>query len=72
MSDEQQPVPTTQPLAHDPWICRLVIAFLGSVTLVCVVGGIVVSAYGSEVPGAIISIGSGAGGALAALLSKLH
>ena len=67
---ENKPTSTANP--SDPWIARSVVISLGTVTLTCVIGGIVVAAQGGTVPGEIIAIGGSSGGALAALLSRTH
>lgn len=62
--------PQTRPT--DVWLARGVVVALGLIALACVVGGLVVVVRGQDVPGEIIAIGSSAGGALAALLSRVH
>lgn len=62
--------PELSPLQWDPWIYRLVVAFLGLTVLSTVVGGLLISAFsGSTVSEGIIALGSAAVGALAGLLA---
>jgi uncharacterized membrane protein HdeD (DUF308 family) len=49
---------------------RLVIAFLGLLALVTVVGGIVLALNDKSLPGELIAIGSAAAGSVAGILSR--
>jgi hypothetical protein len=61
---------TPSPLQWDPWIYRLVVAFLGLTVLSTVVGGLIIMATsGASVSEGIIALGSAAVGALAGLLA---
>lgn len=62
--------PAASPLQWDPWIYRLVVAFLGLTVLSTVVGGLLILATsGASVSEGIIALGSAAVGALAGLLA---
>lgn len=54
----------------DTWSVRLVILFLGLAVLSCVVGGVVLAGMDKEIPVTIVAIGSGAAGALGAMLAS--
>jgi hypothetical protein len=62
------------PLQSDTWIYRMVVAALGLVVLIAIVGAIYLTAKSStayiyQVPDALIALGSAAVGALAGLLA---
>lgn len=57
------------PLQSDVWIYRMVVAALGLVVLISIIGAIYLANTASGVPDAIISLGSAAVGALAGLLA---
>lgn len=54
--------------AESPTI-RLVVVALGTVVILCVVSIVFLSWYGADIPDALNTIGSGAAGALATLLT---
>ena len=54
----------------DTWSVRLVILFLGLTVLASVVGGLVLAGLDKTVPDTVIAVGSGAAGALAAMLAS--
>jgi hypothetical protein len=66
--DPVAPVPV-EPVT-DTWNVRLVILFLGLTVLGCVLGGIVLAGLDKDVPESVLAVGSGAAGALAALLAS--
>lgn len=57
------------PLQSDVWIYRMVVAALGLVVLISIIGAIYLANSANGVPDAIISLGSAAVGALAGLLA---
>ena len=54
----------------DTWNVRLVILFLGLAVLGCIAGGAVLAGMDKAIPDSVIAIGSGASGALAAMLAS--
>lgn len=54
----------------DRWLLRIVALGLALVALVTVAGGIVLAASDHMLPDALVAVGSGAAGALAALLAR--
>ena len=66
--DPVAPVPM-EPVT-DTWNVRLVILFLGLAVLACIVGGVVLAGLDKAIPDSVIAIGSGAAGALAAMLAS--
>lgn len=57
------------PLQTDVWIYRMVVASLGLVVLIAIIGTIYLANTPNGVPDALISLGSAAVGALAGLLA---
>ena len=53
----------------DVWLYRMVVATLGLVVLVCVIGAIVLSVPGKPTPEFLVALGSAAVGGLAGLLA---
>jgi hypothetical protein len=63
----------TSPLRRDVWVYRIVVAALGTSVMLCICGAVTIALVGSDGPNTqqpeiLISIGSGAVGALAGLL----
>lgn len=54
----------------DRWTVRMVVVVLGLVALATVLGGIWLTSVDREVPDALVAIGGGAAGAIAALLAR--
>jgi hypothetical protein len=54
----------------DTLTTRLVVIMLGSIALVTVVGGIILALNDRTLPDSLVAIGSGATGAVAALLAQ--
>ena len=73
MSDvDDQPLPQFEQTSNDPWISRLVVAFLGSVGVIVAAGALLVSAMGGTVSTDVLMLGSAAIGGLSALLARAH
>lgn len=53
---------------QDVWVYRISVLALGLVVLCSMVGGIVLSAGGRQIPEAVVALGSAAIGSLAGLL----
>lgn len=58
------------PLQTDVWIYRVVVASLGAVALVAIVGGIMLAFYAKPTPEGVIALGATAIGAIAGLLAQ--
>ena len=58
-----------EPVRQDVWIYRIVVGALASIALATVLGGIALAATGTELPSAVVALGSAAIGALAGLLA---
>lgn len=58
------------PTAKHPYITLAVVILLGFTVLATVVGGIWLAAGDSSLPGELIAIGAGAGGALAGYIAQ--
>lgn len=56
------------PLTTDPWIYRGVVAFLGFIAVIGMIGGLYLALVGKVTPEGVIALGSTALGALAGLL----
>ncbi len=61
-----EPAPTQQ---IDPLLYRVVVGALGAALLLVVIGGLILTGLGREVPGALIALGAASGGALGGLLA---
>jgi hypothetical protein len=57
------------PLTWDFWIYRMVVLFLGLTVLAGVIGAIILSLAGKDIPEALVALGAAAVGALAGLLA---
>ncbi len=57
------------PLQTDKWIYRIVVLALGLTILLTIIGALVLAGFGKEVPAAILTIASSAGGGLIGLLA---
>ena len=57
------------PLQSDVWIYRGVVAFLGTVIVIAIIGAIILAANGLTIPDVLTALGSAAVGALAGLLA---
>ena len=71
---ENDPVTTMQtlaalPLQTDVWIYRTVVAALGTIAIVALMGDLALSFYGRVIPEGAIALGSTALGAIAGLLA---
>ena len=53
----------------DPLLYRMVVAALGLALLLMVVGGLILSGFGREIPDGLIALGAASGGALGGLLA---
>jgi len=60
---EPAPVQMTDPLLY-----RMVVAALGLALLLMVIGGLILSGLGHEIPDGLIALGAASGGALGGLL----
>lgn len=61
-----EPVPEQR---VDPLLYRLVVGALAGGMLLIVVGGLVLTALGQDVPGSLVAIGAACGGSLGGLLA---
>src|SRR5687768_13634229 len=57
------------PLENDVWIYRTVVAVLGFTLIGTLIGGLALKYQGTDLPDAIVALGSAAVGALAGLLA---
>ena len=57
------------PLQNDNWIYRIVVASLGAIILITVLGAIFLTYYGKALPEGIIALAAASVGALAGLLA---
>lgn len=57
------------PLQTDVWIYRMVVASLGLVVLIAIIGSIILAMAGKSNPEVLVALGSAAVGALAGLLA---
>ena len=67
MSDTPSPL-VTEPVT-DTWNVRLVILYLGLISLVAVVGALVLAGMDKQIPDVAIAIGSGCAGGLTGILA---
>jgi hypothetical protein len=61
-----EPPPSQQ---ADPLLYRMVVGALGLALLLMVVGGLVLSGMGQQIPDGLIALGAASGGALGGLLA---
>lgn len=64
---KEHPLPT--PIMEDFWLYRLVVGSLGAAILSAIIGSLILTGYGKEIPDVVIAIGTASVAAIAALLN---